>query len=61
MTLKSAAKSFGSGLAITATVLHNSPLNTEIAEIDLELEELNKKRAELEVRKAELENRRITR
>jgi hypothetical protein len=48
MTFKSAAKSFGSGLLTTATVLHNSPINTRIAEIDEQMEKLQEEKTRLE-------------
>ncbi len=64
MTFKSAAKSFGSGLATAATttltVVHNSSINTEIYEIEAELEQLRTRVAELEARKADLETRKIS-
>lgn len=57
MTIKSALSTFGNGVGIAATALHNSGIRTQIFEIDQEREELEKKLAELNARRSDLEAR----
>jgi uncharacterized small protein (DUF1192 family) len=47
MTFKSAMSAIGNGALIAATVIHNSPIDTRITEIDEEIERLQQERAQL--------------
>lgn len=59
MTFKTAAKSFGNGLLNTATVLHNSGLNTRITAIDVEIDALQKQIDVLNAEKSNLTDQRL--
>lgn len=48
MTFKSAMSSVGNGLLVTATVLHNSPVQTRISEINEEMQKLQDEKTRLE-------------
>jgi uncharacterized small protein (DUF1192 family) len=47
MTFKSAMSAIGNGALNVATVIHNSPIDTRIAEIDEEIVRLQQERATL--------------
>jgi uncharacterized small protein (DUF1192 family) len=48
MKIKSAMSSFGNGLLTATTVLHNAPIHTRIAELDMEIEKLQEEKTKLE-------------
>jgi len=61
MTVKTAVRSFGSGLVATAKILHDTTVQFEIDEIDSKINLLQDEMKELRERKAELKNKLIAR